>query len=153
MDPLYRPVPVKRADVLWGWYEQSLEIAAGRDIVVVEGYLDQVRLRGHGLCAVAKLGKHLTAEQLELLASVPNTKVMWGDNDLDGLQCGSEDVIRLMGRTSVRAVTKFWGLKDAGDTPRLLAREAVGAAVEPAEFLQRLPHLLVAATAKKATKP
>lgn len=151
-DPQYKAVQVKRADVLWGWFEQHARIEAGADVVVVEGYLDQVRLLGYGNCAVAKLGKNLTNEQCSLLASVPNTKIMWGDNDRDGLEKGSEDVVSLMGRTSVKAVVSFWDLKDPGDTPRLLAQQSLATAVDPCQYLQMLPQLFTAAVARNAAK-
>ena len=142
-DEGYQAIPVNRGSCLWGWWEQREKIASGAPIVVVEGYVDQLKLLSYGMCAVAKLGRRLTDAQKALLLSVPNKLVHWPDFDTDGLKSGSQDVVDLMSRPDTWVVQHPLGLKDAGDAPRLVAQSAVRMATTPFGFLERLPALLV----------
>ena len=148
-DEGYIAVPVNRGECLWGWWEQWDLITHGNPIVVVEGYVDQLRLVDYGFTSVAKLGKKLTQQQLALLMSVPNPIVHWPDNDTDGLISGREDVIATMFRPSTVVVSHPTKIKDAGACPRLFAQRAVSEAISPPEFLGRLPAMLVTVDYKK----
>ncbi len=148
-DQDYVAVPVPRGQCLWGWVEQADRIEAREPIVVVEGYIDQLRLLDYGFCTVSKLGKQLTQEQIALLMGVPNPVIHWPDYDTDGLLYGVKDVIALLGKPQNHVVLHPQGLKDAGECPRLLAQWALRNRLSVTQFMERLPELLLSVKYKK----
>lgn len=136
----YRRVP--KGDCLWGWYELRDRIAAGEDIIVVEGYADQLNLLGYGYCAVAKLGSKLTAAQVRVLSSVSNRIYLWPDKDRAGIQGAAEDATRLLCLPNARAVVPV--CSDPADTPRDLATKAIQESINCAEYLSAVPNLMFA---------
>lgn len=146
-EPGYQFNRVRRGDVLWGWSEQSEQIAAGRPVITVEGYVDQLRLIGLGYCAVAKLSHNITDEQLELLTQAPGRKVDWPDFDREGLRAARSNAARMVARSDVAMVSDSFGHKDPGvaDVTADVARAAISTAVHPALWLAGYTKVLARA--------
>lgn len=142
-DPRHTFVPCPKGDTFFGWTEMLPRMSAGQPVIIAEGYADQLRLAGFGLCAIAKLGRMITKDQAALLASVNTQKILWPDFDRDGLMGAKADINRLR-EQPVRVVTDHGGLKDAGSLQMSsgLAARIISSASHPLDWMCALPNLL-----------
>lgn len=141
----YKKLPAKRGDVLFGWHEQLGRIVRGDPIVLVEGYVDVLRLVSSGFLTVGKVGKKLTSAQVETLKAVENQIIYWPDNDPDGLLGAKEDLSRINGKP-LKVVSQLWAAgQDPADVGLLKHQISVRNAVDKNRFLADLPLLLVSA--------
>lgn len=148
-EPEYTFIKVERGETFFGWSAMRDRIMRGDPVIVVEGYADQLRLAGYGLCTVAKLGRQMSVAQARLLATAPGRKVVWTDDDREGLKGGMSDARSLVSVPGSALVTEFFGVNDAGDkdmTAQVAAR-TISSAVHPIEWLARVPGMLARHTA------
>ncbi len=74
-----------KGDILYGLFHARKSIGDSRRVIVVEGYMDVLSLRQHGVMnAVAPLGTALSAEQLEKLWRSAPSITMCMDGDAAG---------------------------------------------------------------------
>ncbi len=141
-DPRWSFVPCPKGDTFFGWPEMVDRARSGHPLIVVEGYLDQLRLAGFGYCAVAKLGRVLTEDQATLLNDLPGAKILWPDFDRDGLYGVKTDIRKL--RSGVRIVSDFGGLKDAGSAHMTseVVNRSILSALHPVDWLCEFPNLI-----------
>ena len=143
-EPDYTFIKVERGETFFGWSSMLERILRGDPVIVVEGYADQLRLAGYGLCVVAKLGRQMSTAQVKLLSSAPGRKVLWPDDDREGLKGGMADARSVVSVPGAAVVSEFFGVNDAGDkdmTAQVAAR-TISSAVHPIEWLSRVPGML-----------
>lgn len=144
-DPNWQYLHVQKGHCLWG-----LKRARGikkPDIVVVEGFLDVIRLAEFGFRAVAKMGPKLTVQQVQLLLAEDAERiVLWPDFDRPGLLGCAKDVNALLGQKPLAVVAPRGMVgKDPADYTRLIARTTFKRAEDPAAYLCRLPQYMTQA--------
>ena len=143
-EPEYRYNHVERSDTFFGWSDMSARIMAGQPVVVVEGYVDQLRLAAFGYCAVAKMSNRMTRLQRDLLVGAKGPIILWPDHDRAGLEGAQEEAVHLVCNPAVRLVTRFGGVKDAGSLAmtEAVAADCVASAKAPAIWLSHLTNLV-----------
>jgi hypothetical protein len=139
--PNYRYRRVPKGQMLWGYRAQIRAITSGVPIVIVEGFFDVLNLNNYGVCAVAKMGQRLTDAQAQVLLDSGNPLVLWPDRDSAGIRGVSEDVAKLLAAPDLTCVLPR--SSDPGEATSLEVPLSLRDAVMPAEFLARVPELLV----------
>jgi DNA primase len=123
-----------KSRVLYGLSQAKSAIQAGRQAIIVEGYLDAVLLHQHGVQnVVATLGTALTDSHVKLLRPLADELVMCFDSDEAGIRAADRAVeVALKHRIEVRVLM----LPD-GEDPADLCNRAGGS-----EFKSLLPSAL-----------
>ena len=122
---------------LYGLYEARQQLRTIRELLVVEGYMDVVRLAQEGLhYAVATLGTATTPEHLNRMFRVCNDLVFCFDGDRAGRQAAWRALETSLSQAREGRQLKFLFLPEGHDPDTLVAAEGRAA------FEARLEHAL-----------
>ena len=84
----------KKGELLYGLFENQKEIAAGKEAVIVEGYLDVIAMHGAGVrTGLAPMGTALTPQQLKLITDLGVERVVFC---FDGDSAGQKAAARTL---------------------------------------------------------
>ncbi|MEX2219935.1 MAG: DNA primase [Phycisphaerales bacterium] len=127
-DPKYLNSPESRvfqkAGTLYGLYQASRSIQAGRTAIITEGYTDTIACHQHGFGnAVATLGTALTRQHAAVLRRLCDTLVLLFDGDQAGQKAADRAVEVFFGEQLDVRIATLSTVTDAKDPDELLKRE------------------------------
>ncbi len=131
----------RKGRVLFGLAEGQEALRKGRRALLVEGYLDVIRLHGNGFPeAVATCGTALTADHLALLERYVDQVVLLFDGDEAGSKAAMRSAALFLNSTLEARVATLPGGLDPDD---LLARQGPAALAETVERAKPILEYLV----------
>jgi DNA primase len=103
--------PYNKSKILFGMHRAKRAIKEENQIILVEGYLDVIRLHSIGVCnAVAPCGTALTDEQIKLIKRHTNNVTLWYDGDEAGIKACKKNTPLLLKAGLVVTIISLEGI-------------------------------------------